>query len=352
MKSKRALHILSIVLFVGLLASLGLGSMTSFRLPEAGASADILDGTYRTEIEDLFDRSVPLRPASVSFWATVEYALFGTGLEGVLVRNGYLFTTEEWYQKPIYPDAWQSIERAAAALEALDIQLLVLPIPAKSRVLPHQLPKPMPEANSARYSRVLAELSRRGIASVDLLSSFGQAENPESLFMRTDTHWSPAGARIAAEEIATELRAAFPALASDFPVGEYRNRPEAVEDEFRGDLFEFLPTRSWLRQVPAPERLQRFELEVLREPEFGLFDTPSIAVALVGTSYSAGRDWNFEGFLKEYLRTDIVNLSEEGQGPFEPMEAALEAGYLTEFGVRLVIWEIPERYLPVEIPDL
>jgi len=46
------------------------------------------------------------------------------------------------------------------------------------------------------------------------------------------------------------------------------------------------------------------------------------------------------------MGSDIVSFAQEGEGPFVPMKEALENPGLQEAGVKLVLWEIPERYLP------
>ncbi len=68
----------------------------------------------------------------------------------------------------------------------------------------------------------------------------------------------------------------------------------------------------------------------------------------MGTSYSADRRWNFDGALQESLDQEVLNLAQSGKGPFEPMLAYLEHPPEGPAAARL-IWEIPERYLPV--PD-
>ncbi len=42
---------------------------------------------------------------------------------------------------------------------------------------------------------------------------------------------------------------------------------------------------------------------------------------------------------------DVVNLAREGDGPFAPMAEFLSSGELKRLSPKLVIWEIPERYL-------
>ena len=68
-------------------------------------------------------------------------------------------------------------------------------------------------------------------------------------------------------------------------------------------------------------------------------------MTLVGTSYSANTNWNFEGFLKEYLETDVLNMADQGLGPLVVMDKYLENDAWKNSPPRLVIWEMPERYL-------
>jgi alginate O-acetyltransferase complex protein AlgJ len=77
----------------------------------------------------------------------------------------------------------------------------------------------------------------------------------------------------------------------------------------------------------------------------GLFDEVTIPVTLVGTSYSAGRPWNFDGALKEVLGADVLNVAAEGQGPLVPMQRYLDSPRFADAPPALVIWEIPERYV-------
>jgi alginate O-acetyltransferase complex protein AlgJ len=79
-----------------------------------------------------------------------------------------------------------------------------------------------------------------------------------------------------------------------------------------------------------------------------LFGDEDIPVTLVGTSYSANSKWGFADFLKENFGTDVLNAADEGMGPFETMKKYLNDGAFKKTPPKLVVWEIPERYLPVK----
>jgi alginate O-acetyltransferase complex protein AlgJ len=160
--------------------------------------------------------------------------------------------------------------------------------------------------------------------------------------LRADSHWSPEGARIAASAVAATIRS----LAPDLPKTSVRT--DRVGETVReGDLMSFMPKRGTsARPLPPPQTLQTYETAV--DSGAGLFGAQVIPVALVGTSYSAEEAFHFEGFLKQALSADVLNLSAVGKGPFAPMDEALEGTALIDAGVQVVVWEIPERYIPVD----
>ncbi len=71
-------------------------------------------------------------------------------------------------------------------------------------------------------------------------------------------------------------------------------------------------------------------------------------IALVGTSYSAEAQWNFEGALRQVLGCRVLNVSQIGRGAFAPMAAYLDNPAFKQNAPSLVVWEIPERLLPVQ----
>jgi hypothetical protein len=71
-------------------------------------------------------------------------------------------------------------------------------------------------------------------------------------------------------------------------------------------------------------------------------------LALIGTSYSADPRWGFEAALQAELSMDVLNLSVSGRGPFAAVDAALTELPVELTAARLVLWELPERYLTLE----
>jgi len=118
--------------------------------------------------------------------------------------------------------------------------------------------------------------------------------------------------------------------------------------DFEGDLVAFADTGFWRPWVgPVFEQIETFETRSLDAGDLGLFDEVDTPVALVGTSFSAREDFHFVGFLKSALGADVVSFAMEGHGPFVPMGRFLNGDALASAPPKLVIWEIPERYLDI-----
>ena len=355
---------------------------TAPQVPGAGRfDRGILNGSWRAAFEQDFDDSLATTQVFRTLWHQLSYLLFAQTLPGVQIGNSdYLFTSEEWYENikdfkfrpaflrdtgqtdsihtvPDDTDYLSAVVLASDFLEKAGMELVVALVPAKNRILGKFSKLPLGDRLSSRYQDTLWQLSNAGIMAVDLEAAFLKHPHMESLYMRTDTHWSPEGARTAAQAVASFI-SEHGNPGSAMTVRFYSQFGET--EVFRGDLYDFLPVPSksgsgrsqvrfgpFFRDLPKPEMLTRYSTFPVTEvsSSAGLFDTPRIPIALTGTSYSAGVDWNFAGFLMEAMHAELVNLSQAGVGPFEPMAALLGDPLLQELGVELVVWEIPERYL-------
>jgi alginate O-acetyltransferase complex protein AlgJ len=114
-------------------------------------------------------------------------------------------------------------------------------------------------------------------------------------------------------------------------------------------LTRFIPLLEPLKKHwgPQPDTVRLYTIEERNPGEIGLFDEVAHPVTLIGTSYSAGEVWNFAGFLRAAFQAEVLNLAGEGRGPFLPMVEYLESSAIQDIPPDLIVWEIPERYLPV-----
>lgn len=310
-------------------------SVTAFSLTDTGdPSKGWASGTYQRGYEDRFESSVPAHKSAVALWSAAKWVLFQEPATGAVAgRGGWLFTAEEFTEPRDTLDFAQELTRVSNALAADGIALVPVIVPDKVRMHAHRLKRGRSEAFTLRYDGALNQIRDAGLGAIDLRQALGFADS----FMRTDTHWSPKGAQQSAMAIAKAMSH------TNIPKTE-ANTIHTGTKAFDGDLLSFVATGPYRDLVgPASEYIETFETSMASAGS--LFGDADISVVLVGTSFSAKSDFHFEGFLKQALQVDVLNLSRVGQGPFVPMDAFLEERATLSSLPSVVIWEIPERFL-------
>lgn len=311
-----------------------------FQVDPGDPLKDWHDGSYQRGFEDRFASSLPTQDPAVSAWATLRWVLFGEAAAGAVVgRDGWLFTAEEFAEPTEPRDLRSELAHAREALSRRGITLLPVIVPDKARMMVDHLPRARSDGFEQRYDRALRIIRDSAHLLVDLRPALS---GPDA-FMRTDTHWSPAGAKRTADAIAAALAGVA------LPQSDVRTETLGTE-LFEGDLLAFVPTGALQPLVgPKPETITTFRTELSGASD--LFGDTGTPVALVGTSFSAKPAFHFEGFLKQTLQADVLNLSTVGQGPFVPMDRFLKDLDALSSPLSLVIWEIPERYLTSRSPS-
>lgn len=335
-----------------ILVLVGGAAMTFLALPQAVRenmpfdSAGWLDGANSKAIEKTYDESLPVTDPAIDAWNRAGFAVFGEGRKGVLAgTDGWLFSAEEFEKSDGFQDNINAnlayIASVRDTLAKQKIQLMVIALPSKARVYRAHLGRyEFPLHWQAQYDKMMAFMAQEKIPAVNVLSVFSKAPAQEELFLKTDTHWSPDGARRVAQAVAAQASSAFPYLS--FDARAFRMIPGG-EENYEGDLMRFIGKGA----VPglAPDTVRRFTLDVPEGDD--LFGDAALPIVLVGTSYSANDAWGFANFLKTAFQADILNRSDEGKGPFEVMRDYLSSDIYKKSPPRLVLWEVPERYLPV-----
>ncbi|MFY0661529.1 MAG: hypothetical protein JXR15_13635 [Shimia sp.] len=320
---------------LGIAALLAGLSVTAFSHTDAGdTSKGWANGTYQRGYEDRFETSVPAHESAVALWSAAKWVFFRQPATGAVSGNGgWLFTAEEFTEPDTPRDLKTELARVTDTLAADGITLVPVIIPDKARIHAHRLKRGRSEGFETRYDAALATIRAAELIEIDLR----KALRFEGSFMRTDTHWSPEGAQSAAAAIAKPLEN------TTLPEAQVTTIAKGAAP-FDGDLLPFVATGRYRDRVgPSAELINTFETTVTSSGGlFGAADTP---VALIGTSYSAKAEFHFEGFLKQALQADVLNLSRVGQGPFKPMDVFLEERSNLSSLPSIVVWEIPERYL-------
>jgi hypothetical protein len=183
------------------------------------------------------------------------------------------------------------------------IRLLVVPIPDKAAVYPDMLSRraddTWPDFRSPTEG-LLEELERRGVQTVDLFAVFRAARPSASddvpLYLAKDTHWTPTGAKRAADAVARKLR-----RLGWLPEHRYEYAGRTVRLRRRGDLVAMMQAPGTTQSFPSESVACRQVLDPLHGgllvPAAGgregtymnehLVDTPMEATfLLLGDSFS------------------------------------------------------------------
>lgn len=313
----------------------------------------LVDGRLALDFEHYITREHPFREVSLNGWAALDYVLFREGKPGVVVgEDGWLFSSEE-FPLPSAIDKHLGVNVARIRqvvddLAAQGIRVVLLPVPEKAEIHNEHVPARLQE-RILSMDRVGREFDAAGLEWLDLRRPFATA-NGHGIppFFRSETHWTPEGARIAAASI-RDWMLQQPGLEwRPQAYGVERRPPQALDSDLEG----YLPLRPLFNGLlPAAEQYSptRVVAHGVASNEDALFGNTGNTVALVGTSYSADERWNLPGWLRLGLQTDIDNISEKGKGPFAPMERFRTMVAEGQTGAKAVVWEMPVRVLAMDL---
>lgn len=347
----RLLRLNAIVWIAGLTLSLVASIPTALRY-EASSGLTVRDGRLALDFEHFITREHPYRNPALNSWTALELSLFKAGKPGLVIGDGgWLFSSEEFPLPSLREQRIaQNVQRMRDLVDQLarhGVRTVILPIPTKAELYEEHVPARLGR-HVLRMDRVNRALEAQGLESIHLDEALQQArQRGEQVFFRTETHWTPEGARVAATVTGAWLRAhgGLTLTPQAFEVRTEAPRP------LESDLVNYLPLRPWFASLqPTPETYipYSFSSHDVADDEGALFSSTSNQLAVVGTSYSADDRWNYPGWLRVGLGTDIDNISDKGKGPFVPMERFLKMVEDDKTGAKLVVWEMPVRVLTMD----
>jgi len=348
----RSLRFIYIFLFLAILLALGLWSLRSFIGFSTSKETTVLNGHWTKAVETHYDDQFPIKRLGTNLWAALDYKVFNEGRPGVILgKDQWLYTDEEFDAvangEQNEADNLAIIEGVRDTLKKQGTQLVLAIVPAKTRLYPEHIGDTKPSAlHTDLYQQFHAQMNQAGIIAPDLLAPLQGAKDKGQVFLRTDTHWTPMGAEVVAQQLSEAISQKTP-LSGD----PQTFVTEAKSSEpYKGDLTNFLPLDPLFSNLlPKPDDLQQRSTNPAQTEGDGgdaLFADNAVAVGLVGTSYSANPNWNFAGALKQALHSDVVNYAEDGHGPILPMLKYLQTDAFKSSPPQVLIWEFPERYLP------
>jgi alginate biosynthesis protein AlgX len=269
-------------------------------------------------------------------------APFVRGLNGWLFRD-YDFTPTRILPEQIMP----YVVRLNNELKNAGVTLVLLPIPTKAAMLQNDSTALSEEqfthfgaaieASKNLYKQSILELESRGIRTIDLLASV-PSDRQVGFFFKTDHHWSPDGAQLAAQ--ATKLKLEQLGLAqlglSSHPF-ETQIESQRMFEGSALSSFRTYCTDPW----PAEPSVRYRTSEVYQEAN-DLLGDQAFDVVLAGTSNSAPeRDFNFPGFLEQELQTPVLTYAQSARWLTGWLAAYLTSEAFRVSKPRFLIWEFP-----------
>jgi len=205
-----------------------------------------------------------------------------TGAKGVLGRDDWLFyrpglrylvesdrletgvSDSKWMQPAENRTHRESVKRAIVRfrdqLKERGITLVVVPVPGKPSVYPDQVTRRETGKQQEFQSptrKLIEALRREGVRTVDLFETFSSARAEGSddkinapLYLAQDTHWTPRGAQLAAQVVASQLPdlKLAPAVRKEF-------QTQRVSVTRWGDVLDMMQIPG-LREAFPPEKVE------------------------------------------------------------------------------------------------
>ena len=234
------------------------------RLTEADGG---FNGDFLTELAAYVEERFGFRQELITLDARLTAAVFRESATDsvVLGREGWLFYGETLadYQGPAPlsdRELWAAARTLAlvqeqAAEAGADFRFVLAP--NKNTLYPQYMPARYRASEApSNWERLREELDRQGVAYVDLIPVL--AAEPEPVYYRTDSHWTPYGSALAHDAILASLGVPAGLAEEPFAMGEHL-----------GDLQEMLyPADTTPEASPTLARARAFtHLGAFRSPE-------------------------------------------------------------------------------------
>jgi alginate biosynthesis protein AlgX len=260
-------------------------------------------------------------------------------------KDDWLFRSEVELMTAFGPtaDGLRQLKVFSDLLKERGTQLVVIYHPTRGLVHRSRLPESINydyAAASANYRQALERFRGIGIIAPDLTPLLDEPEQEHEYFFRRDHHWTPYGAERVARLVAAELR--------NHP--QYQSLEKRRFSNRRIGLMKKTGTlqRAWQRLCAdtfADQYVDEFVSESGGNRQELLFGNKLPAVTLIGTSYSGGEvNYNFDGYLKQYLGVDILNEAMAGGGAYDAMiRYVMSDGFRTQ-APKFLLWEVPSYH--------
>jgi SGNH hydrolase-like domain, acetyltransferase AlgX len=306
---------------------------------------------YENSLQNASMTARTLRP---KMQALQFFVLSDAGEKAIVGPDGWFF-----YQPGIgyltqrpRPGESTAQEAVASAIRFRDdlagrgIRLIVIPAPNKESVYPDKLSRhaaPPSDVLSKETSSFLTQCEAAGVEVVDLFKVYRDARrsSTELLYLEQDSHWSPAGMKIAASAVAARI------FKRDWlapgPIS-YETRPAPIQEV--GDI---------VRMIRSPEIEARLVPQAIatsqvvrRDTGAPFTDDPSPEVLVLGDSFlriyelDAPGGAGFDAHLAHELGRPVAGIINDGGASTLVRQELFRRPRLLA-RAKVVVWEFVER---------
>lgn len=189
------------------------------------------------------------------------------------------------------------------------------------------------------YADMLESLNKESVIATGLEQK--DISLPESFYYKHDHHWKPEGAKLGAAAVASKIKT-LPVFLN-LKKEQFATRKNGSIDN-KGTFSKAYKTLCNIDL--SPEKIHAYSTASPEQDNDLLNDNEVPNIILIGTSNSvnATSHTNFDGFLKEALQANILNLSQTGGGLSDAMLNYLSSPSYKSNLPSIIIWEIPAYY--------
>lgn len=267
-------------------------------------------------------------------------------------KDNWLFETSNDLKPDysIHPSTLKFLEKITKNFKDLGIDLILVQMPTRGIMHADQFPDNINDYNDrgsydaqrALDSYLHAAPTYNTQYQVNIVN-IPDIKIGEPFYYATDLHWNAQGAKRMAQAVARYMDEH--GIGKSLVKGEYETRfankipykkayPQLIEkicgNSVPGEEAEIYETAKTSSDVDTDT----------------LFADLYPQVVLIGTSFSLQQNAaaNFQGFLEENIKTDILNMSIAGGGDETAMLSYLRSGDYKKGKTKVAIWEIPGHY--------
>ncbi|OZY44085.1 alginate O-acetyltransferase [Pseudomonas lundensis] len=264
----------------------------------------------------------------------------------VQAQGDWLFRTQEDLRTEFdtTPAGYKRMKQLHDAFKSKGVELVVVYQPTRGLVNRNKL---MPAERASfdydtalkNYQAMLGRFAKMGYYVPDL-SPLTNEQQAHDFYFRGDQHWTPYGAERTAKIVADTVKK-IPGFA-DIPQREF-------ETKITGRMGKTGTLHNMAGQLCgtsyAVQYMDQFSTEPKGEAADGdLFsDDANPQITLVGTSHS-GKNYNFAGFLEQYIGADVLNVAFPGGGLEGSMLQYLGSDEFQKTPPKVLIWEFSPLY--------